>query len=605
MGLAGLNPPFEESWRNEWESRNEVRHGISKRAIEIYESVYARQQTKLEGTLAKPPDNSAKSQKLRETLSRHHTTRQALLEAVKHLQDLELCLTRMLTDQVIKSTDPRRQTLFQTTVDRLQRVGKALSSIRGILRASTLNNKGIEIIDNRLESWIEDDTTGMLMTIPDRKTQDQIQAEQDEIETDEKKKAGPQTGEKEIRDKIKKKHNFTTRFLLNCDSGHTRPFDVRSPKVEGVLAIQRSKAITGSMIMSGPELRDADERLAKWLEELSSNEIEASRFKLNYRTFERQIRRPKKIVQLKPDANFWTRPAYRLPIILDNIYHIRRMMTAIFDRKLTVGSSDKDGTEAKLHQKLRRMYGLLAIMFGCVSEGSLWLPVMDKLLEDLAEEVVGHVDPAYETITMTRKDQIMANLDQNVVRTRLPSGARNKARIDDLSRFNEARKLFAELALFYRGAICLAFAAVSVTRGNQVIDQDRLWYEELIKQSAECGYPGCLEQLRITKSKKPGAETHAFGLSVGVKDPRLGFPTVRADYSDNRPWAYPCLFYILHHNKYNVAFTPFYHWFAHLYHIACKPFRGKEMIIFDLKEIDKIADEETKRNKALEARRRV
>lgn len=50
----------------------------------------------------------------------------------------------------------------------------------------------------------------------------------------------------------------------------------------------------------------------------------------------------------------------------------------------------------------------------------------------------------------------------------------------------------------------------------------------------------------------------------------------------DRPFAYPCLWLLIVNLKYHAGLAPFYHYFTHLYHPTCRPFRGKATILDDI-----------------------
>lgn len=56
----------------------------------------------------------------------------------------------------------------------------------------------------------------------------------------------------------------------------------------------------------------------------------------------------------------------------------------------------------------------------------------------------------------------------------------------------------------------------------------------------------------------------------------------RAHLSTNRPSAYPCLSLVLANIKYNASLGVFFHYFTHLYHPTCRPFRGKTGLLDDI-----------------------
>jgi len=98
--------------------------------------------------------------------------------------------------------------------------------------------------------------------------------------------------------------------------------------------------------------------------------------------------------------------------------------------------------------------------------------------------------------------------------------------IKRLDREHFARRLFSELALFYRGTVLLLHGAACKHSSNPVRSERAIqWYTQLIAWSDKCGHPDCKEQLKA--EFRPDARTQLWGISVGVKDVRLGNPEVR------------------------------------------------------------------------------
>lgn len=63
--------------------------------------------------------------------------------------------------------------------------------------------------------------------------------------------------------------------------------------------------------------------------------------------------------------------------------------------------------------------------------------------------------------------------------------------------------------------------------------------------------------------------------------------------STNRKFAYPCLYDIVMGRRYHVAFAPFFHYFAHLWHPACRAFRGKGGLLDDMLEFEGTQEAQT------------
>lgn len=197
----------------------------------------------------------------------------------------------------------------------------------------------------------------------------------------------------------------------------------------------------------------------------------------------------------------------------DNIVHVRRLVAELVKYDM-LASSDPEVFE-KLQTTLRRMYAVLALVYGCTAEDSLLLAVMDRLLEDLASLLHGSVDPKLESVRMHNAALAMNKKSQH---------GKRKLHINDyrrLEREHKAREVFAELARFYRGAVVILHAACSYGKSNEVDRDEELWYKGLLKNLASCGHASCSEQIKVVHNSR------AWSVSVAVRDARLGFPAER------------------------------------------------------------------------------
>lgn len=61
--------------------------------------------------------------------------------------------------------------------------------------------------------------------------------------------------------------------------------------------------------------------------------------------------------------------------------------------------------------------------------------------------------------------------------------------------------------------------------------------------------------------------------------------------STNRSFAYLCLWEFIGFSRYHVGLAPFFHYFAHLWHPACRPFRGKAGLLDDITMIEQGSEE--------------
>lgn len=191
------------------------------------------------------------------------------------------------------------------------------------------------------------------------------------------------------------------------------------------------------------------------------------------------------------------------------------------DANLIVKDENEDAF-GQLQIVLRRMIALLAVSFGCCSEPALLCTIMDCLLEGLANLIIGHKDPRLETLRMRRVSKMLSSMGQQE-KEQLPSNSITS--IERLERESKARKLFAEIARFYRGAVVISIAAVSPSKSNRTEYEMEVWFEALVQLPSKCGHRGCLDQLEVRKIEE--AKKNKWGISVAVKDSRLGFPAER------------------------------------------------------------------------------
>lgn len=261
--------------------------------------------------------------------------------------------------------------------------------------------------------------------------------------------------------------------------------------------------------------------ISQWLEELAAN-VDRGKFKLTFEAFEGVTQRPQKCRKASRDHTMWINPRYWFDVVKDNIYHVRGIVAAMVDQQMI----EQDGSfpALELQQTLRRMWALLALCYGLWTEPALLCTVMDQLLEELADLIVGHKDPAFNTIRM----QSMISALQS--RSNEEARAITKMKPDDydLTRLNKehkAREWFAEIAKFFRGAVMMAIGASLPFYGDKNKDQLKAWYESLLELSSKCGHRTCAEQLQVVVKEQ--VKTQRYSLSVAVEDARMGFPEQR------------------------------------------------------------------------------
>lgn len=181
---------------------------------------------------------------------------------------------------------------------------------------------------------------------------------------------------------------------------------------------------------------------------------------------------------------------------------------------------------------------------------------MDSLLEDLASLLVGSVNPRLNTSTMARVRDARSGQEVSLALT--------QDQMQELERADRARRIFAELSRFYRGAVQLAYAGAN-WKINYNLKNSQTWYDGLTKWSFLCGAETCIEKLDVrtlvdggdpeerdldaldpdkmdeprTKAKgkqknKSGEHEHdvisrsKFMVAISVHDGRFGFPAQRS-----------------------------------------------------------------------------
>lgn len=216
-------------------------------------------------------------------------------------------------------------------------------------------------------------------------------------------------------------------------------------------------------------------------------------------------------------------------MIQDNLYIVRRLVHTLKENDLF------EGEMTQVQYTLRQMWAVISVMLGCVAEGSIWLTVMDSLLEDLASLLVGHVDPRLDTYKMEELRELLKSRPfadskalyfkpMEITEETIAAG-----QFDHLKRNDQARLLFAEIARFFRGAVILSYVSVSWGHGIRKTNPSSRWFGELLKWSNTCESENCIEPLKVFMEDR-GA-MREYGLSVGIKDARLGHPQERHVHS--------------------------------------------------------------------------
>lgn len=546
--------------------------------MEMHEDVFGVVEESVGMTIVDPPPADAAADEVRKAIFDHSTSRHEIVETIKSVTDLEYHLTKKITNQVLVSGKPQDMAMSEHVVGELRCLAALKTTLRNILSASRAVKKGRNAIDELLTGIPFHRAGGLwLSEVPSGGEQIITQAA---AQTTNPVPTAPSTVP-----------TLDLSFIARVDAlfpfpgieyyegenrGRPDVLNIRTPRDDKVPIYVK--------VNNTPKNRlswaNADMIVAENIG-LVTKQINKNRFRANVHRFESIIARPAKLVEATATSVVLIHPSAenRAAVVEDNLYHVRALIHIMFRKGLFVQPSDVS-YRMRIHTLLRRMFALVALMYGCVSEGSLWLTTMDTLLEDLAKRVVGHVDPKSATITMRRLPLILAcraAVDRpSQMALNLPTTSAT-VQISELERENRALIYFAELARFYRGAVLMAYTSVSWSGGTWTNRQ--LWYESLINWNEECGLDNCIEALKIADNPRTSTQFRKFGLSVAVKDGRFGFPEARAEVSQSRAYAYPCFFELIYFKKWHAGHGPFFHYFAHLWHASCKSHRGKQNII--------------------------
>ncbi|KAI7182637.1 hypothetical protein KC363_g8665 [Hortaea werneckii] len=257
------------------------------------------------------------------------------------------------------------------------------------------------------------------------------------------------------------------------------------------------------------------------------------------------VERPEHVVNAESHSHFFRITTYYLGVNEDSIFHMKRPSRQLRDNQLL----RPEVSGERLQTTLRSMFGLLSFMHCCDVEGSLWLTVMDSLLDELSQLVLGDVGAPLNTATMHYFTRAAGT---NKLKPLLQSD------IDRMERIDKARRVFSEVVRFHRGCVMLAFNLVRWSyiyrletcheklrfklgprpEKKDVDDDD----DDDAKDPNEELDPGEQEERLAIKSDPIFRRSN---LSVGVEDARIGLRAERLDISENRDYAYACLYNII------------------------------------------------------------
>lgn len=439
-----------------------------------------------------------------------------MVEATKSITDTQHGLAQALITTISKDFDDQASAEREELVDELSQLDEVKTSAREVLEASSLNKTGIEVIDGFLKLVDADTKLGVLHQLGDDDQFPIFTASEEPVAESEARFPEEQVVDVDvIAAKIQEVYGVPIDYLAGRKLNDSKPNEVCQVRASGkrFQAVQVTKPLRGKSIVGKKELTYLDSTSAQWLKEMAAT-FDEKRFILNFRDFEALVTRPEDCAKASSGANYWIRKHNHLDIARDNIAHVRRLVCHMRENDMI---SDLDN----LQVTMRRLYALLALIYGCVAEGAILLTVMDQLLENLAKSVIGNVNPKLESSKMQSAIRLMHQQ---------PSMRKRALAINDLKRQereHKAREVFAEVVRFYHGAAILLFSAASGGKSEEVDSRTVKWWEGIINLSSKCGHSKCVDQLEIKKSKKVTGEGDRWALSIAVKDSRIGFPEER------------------------------------------------------------------------------
>ncbi|KAK5171439.1 uncharacterized protein LTR77_004583 [Saxophila tyrrhenica] len=599
-GRYAVNKSFGD-WIRQWWVLN--KDDVVQDAQNLILEVYHKPKTDIAAIRTRIPDFDTYSDKdttaKRQKLFKLHTTRLQLRTVVSDLTTAQYHLATDILNCLSEGDTESAQQKRQAVINELTMLDEAKAELRAPSKDSALDRAAIQMLDGFLKAVppqqslhnMGDDAFDLQMpgdlggTIPDLGAADTSPNEpSDEEPTSEVTK-------EEVADIIKKLmalKDFEPDYVngkkaLEWESGVW--LRKTAVKKRAFADIQDVGTLSGLKFVDLKTLAEYEADSAEWLHSMSASWTPDQRgqdFELVFRQFERLTERPLICRNTKRGADMWqTIGRHNLSILEDNVVHVRCIVAEMWQKDLFRRST----TEDDIDLAMRRLYALLSLLFGACEEPGILCTVLDRLLEDLAGLLKGHVDPKMETIRMSRAmEAISQSSEKN--RAKYPSFNHEEKTVADMKMEHTARVLFAELARMFRGAFIGAVAQTHTSQDSMVKHNHQSWFAELLKWSSDCGHPSCTSQVELLDISREDQAKHAVkqasGISVSVIDARIGFPNERSEISTNRPYAYLCLSKLIRFMKFHVGLAPFFHYFTHLYHPSCRPFRGKTTLINDI-----------------------
>jgi len=505
--------------------------------MDLYRDLFGTKQQHILGTRLAPPVSNPDRDELRKDIYRFHFVKSQERELIKECTDHEFNLARQLSNAALSSTEPAQMEMRDRLVSELRSVQQTKAAVRDNMEKMTTvkleSYRLLEGVAALVPDPLTHQTQGQPTVFPLYRVRPglspvtTVPINRTDVSDDQAFCRALATTDEYMQRRaeidVKKpcahsiiflgNHSFDTLPALRIKTRSSAARDAKDPVTRPGDRI--SLFSKDAAVKAEGNIADAVKKLAETIDE--------DRFQLNMRHFESIDQRPAVMANAAAHDGLFDLMPQQPWFVEDNLYHVRAFAMMLVDQDLVrTGGTLKIPRLNDLAKVLRLMWCLVALMYGCVQEGSILLTAMDSLLEDLAGLVVGHVDDVYATVTMRRLERILAQGEEI---TELPTTGRED--ILALAKEDRARIIVGELARFYRGAVLMAYASVNWgAKGNA-----ETWFTGLLSWCNECGSQSCKERLEMYYD--PRLKIRKWGMSIAVRDPRLGFMSER--YGQDSP----------------------------------------------------------------------
>ncbi|KAM3424030.1 hypothetical protein BST61_g11419 [Cercospora zeina] len=443
--------------------------------------------------------------------------RKRILEAQQHATDQQYqLLKRLLSTYKGHSNDT------VDVVEELELLEDMKEELRTELSVCWADREAKDWLDNLIEATFHRDEIPKLCELPVQLVNETISGASNEQST----AVGDEGGEAEETLPYDPQKIIND---LNLNQPHNiRFYDATMTGLDDVAVTRATAAVQGAQVdmadspqidelINVDSLQKLDRVVTKGLQTAAAA-IRHDRFTTNMKHFMNLKERPEMMAKAKNDEDVFNNVYRRLEAVEDNMFHVKALVATMVQHDLI----RRDRGEDDLQDCLKRMWALVAVMYGCVEEGCLWLTVMDSLLEDLGSMLVGDIDPRLNTVKMQKFRKMR---ESQPMPDHAP--ALDQASIDALERSNRARTLFAEAARMYRGAIQLAYTGVSWKKKTEKKHQVT-WFQNLLQWSYRCGAECCIEKLQVRQLEGGGDPDQVMNQEGEVE-------TVDADTKEGKP----------------------------------------------------------------------